>query len=76
MKRYLFIRRNVRLCCRCQASKAILESLLSIVGITIDMTNLEKRAKDTEMLIQTVEQQVSGRALESQQPTTPGKGAH
>jgi proteasome assembly chaperone (PAC2) family protein len=52
-----------------------LESLLSIVGITIDMTNLEKRAKDTEMLIQTVEQQVSGRALESQQPTTPGKAA-
>jgi uncharacterized protein len=53
-----------------------LESLLSIVGITIDMTNLEKRAKDTEMLIQTVEQQVSGRVLESQQPTTtPGKTA-
>jgi uncharacterized protein len=58
-----------------KASKAILESLLSIVGITIDMTNLEKRAKDTEMLIQTVEQQVSGRALENQQPTTPGKAA-
>ena len=58
-----------------KASKAILESLLSIVGITIDMTNLEKRAKDTEMLIQTVEQQVSGRVLESQQPTTPGKTA-
>src|ERR671938_458121 len=44
-----------------KASKSILESLLSIVGIEIDMTMLEKRAKDTEMLIQTVEQQVAGR---------------
>jgi uncharacterized protein (TIGR00162 family) len=45
-----------------KASKAILESLLSVIGMTVDMTNLEKRAKDTEMLIQTIEQQVAGRA--------------
>ena len=45
-----------------KASKAILESLLSIIGIKVDMTNLDKRAKDTEMLIQTIEQQVAGRA--------------
>lgn len=44
-----------------KASKAILESLLSIIGMTVDMTNLEKRAKDTEMLIQTIEQQMAGR---------------
>ena len=37
-----------------KASKSILESLLSIVGIMVDMTNLDKRAKDTEMLIQTI----------------------
>ena len=34
------------------------------------MANLEKRAKDTEMLIQTIEQQMAGRAggiMEGQQ---------
>ena len=48
--------------------------MLSIVGIIIDMTNLEKRAKDTEMLIQTIEQQVVGR-VEGQHhdmPRRPG----
>jgi uncharacterized protein len=54
-----------------KASKSILESLLSIVGIMIDMTNLDKRAKDTEMLIQTMQQQVAGRALEGRQPGVP-----
>jgi proteasome assembly chaperone (PAC2) family protein len=44
-----------------KASKSLVETLLSMVGIIIDMTNLEKRAKDTEMLIQTIEQQVVGR---------------
>jgi proteasome assembly chaperone (PAC2) family protein len=56
-----------------KASKSILESLLSIVGIMIDMTNLDKRAKDTEMLIQTMQQQVAGRALEGRQPGVPHK---
>ena len=45
-----------------KASKAILESLLSVIGMTVDMANLEKRANDTEMLIQTIEQQMAGRA--------------
>jgi uncharacterized protein (TIGR00162 family) len=56
-----------------KASKSILESLLSIVGIMVDMTNLEKKAKDTERLIQTMQQQVAGRALEGQQPGVPHK---
>ena len=56
-----------------KASKSILESLLSVVGIVVDMTNLDKRAKDTEMLIQTMQQQVAARALEGQQPGVPHK---
>ncbi|MGA9149915.1 MAG: proteasome assembly chaperone family protein [Candidatus Nitrosopolaris sp.] len=50
-----------------KASKSILETLLQIVGINIDMKNLEKRAKDTEMLIQTIEQQMAGRVGQPQQ---------
>src|ERR671939_1890039 len=56
-----------------KASMAVLESLLSIIGATVDMTKLEKRAKDTEMLIQTIEQQAAGRAgrmTEGQQPSS------
>lgn len=56
-----------------KASKSILESLLSIVQIMVDMTNLETKAKDTERLIQTMKQQVAGRALEGQQPSVPHK---
>jgi uncharacterized protein (TIGR00162 family) len=56
-----------------KASKSILESLVSIVGIMVDMTNLEKKAKDTEMLIQTMQQQVAGRASEGRQPGTTRK---
>ena len=58
-----------------KASKAILETLVKIIGIKIDMTNLEKRAKDTEMLIQTIEQQMSaargGKSAEGQSPQKP-----
>jgi proteasome assembly chaperone (PAC2) family protein len=53
-----------------KASKAVLDALLGIIGVKVDMVNLEKRAKDTEMLIQTIEQQMAGRgrpAVESQQ---------
>lgn len=53
-----------------KASQAVLEALLSIVGIKIDMKNLEKRAKDTEMLIQTIEQQMQKRSMTEQQPQT------
>ncbi len=57
-----------------KASKAVLESLLSIIAIKIDMTGLDKKAKDTEMLIQTIQQQAAGggRPLESQLPGMPG----
>jgi uncharacterized protein (TIGR00162 family) len=51
-----------------KASISILESLLSVVEIMVDMTNLEKKAKDTEGLIQTIQQQVAENALEGQQP--------
>jgi uncharacterized protein (TIGR00162 family) len=55
-----------------KASKVVLETLLQIINVTVNMTNLEKRAKDTEMLIQTIEQQMlavkGGRQLEGQQP--------
>ena len=48
-------------------AKSLLETLLSIVGVSVDMKNLEKRAKDTEMLIQTIEQQMAGRMGQPQQ---------
>ena len=55
-----------------KASKAVLETLLQLVNVRVDMANLDKRAKDTEMLIQTIEQQMlaakGGRQLEGQQP--------
>lgn len=54
-----------------KASKAVLETLLEMIGIKVDMVNLEKRAKDTEMLIHTIEQQMlagrSGKPLEGPQ---------
>lgn len=59
-----------------KASKVVLESLLSITGLRVDMTDIEKKAKDTEMLIETIKQEAAGRALESQQPNTPSKPAN
>jgi uncharacterized protein len=55
-----------------KASKAVLENLLQMVNVRVDMANLDKRARDTEMLIQTIEQQMlaakGGRQFEGQQP--------
>jgi uncharacterized protein len=54
-------------------SKPILETLPSMVHMRIDMTSLEKKAKDTEVLIQAIEQQVpgtSGKIMESQHGMT------
>jgi proteasome assembly chaperone (PAC2) family protein len=54
-----------------KASKAVLEALLKMIDVKVDMGNLDKRAKDTEMLIQTIEQQMTatkGRPYEGQQP--------
>jgi uncharacterized protein (TIGR00162 family) len=59
-----------------KASKAVLERLLSITGITVDMTGLEKKAKDTETLIEAIKQEAAGRVLESQQPSMPSKPAN
>ncbi|MEO9364942.1 MULTISPECIES: proteasome assembly chaperone family protein [Candidatus Nitrosocaldus] len=40
-----------------KASQAVLKSLLEFVNMRIDMSSLEKRAKDTEMIIKALEQQ-------------------
>ncbi|MEM1951257.1 MAG: proteasome assembly chaperone family protein [Candidatus Nitrosocaldus sp.] len=40
-----------------KASQAVLKSLLELVNMSIDMSSLEKRAKDTEMIIKALEQQ-------------------
>jgi proteasome assembly chaperone (PAC2) family protein len=48
-----------------KASKAVLETLLKVINIKVDMANLDKRAKDTEMLIQTIEQQMAGRGKQA-----------
>ncbi len=42
-----------------KASKAVLESLCKILKITIDMSELEKRAKDTEEIIKTIQAQAA-----------------
>lgn len=57
-----------------KASKVVLETLLGMIQVSVDMASLDKRAKDTEMLIQTIEQQMMagrGRPAESQQPQKP-----
>jgi uncharacterized protein (TIGR00162 family) len=58
-----------------KASKAVLEVLLEMIAVKVDMSNLEKRAKDTEMLINTIEQQMlagkGGKPLEGQSPQKP-----
>lgn len=42
-----------------KASKSILETLVSLLNLKVNMTNIEKRAKDTEILIKTIEQQMA-----------------
>jgi uncharacterized protein len=58
-----------------KASKAVLEILLEMTGVKVDMNNLEKRAKETELLISTIEQQMlagrGGRPLEGQSQQKP-----
>ncbi|HJY14904.1 MAG TPA: proteasome assembly chaperone family protein [Nitrososphaeraceae archaeon] len=59
-----------------KSSKSLLETLLSMIGLKVDMKNLEKRAKDTETLIQTLEQQLgnrTGRILEGNPPSTQNR---
>jgi uncharacterized protein len=62
-----------------KSSKSLLETLLSMIGMKVDMTNLEKRAKDTEALIQTIEQQMAGRTgrvLEGGQPASQNRSSN
>ena len=40
------------------ASKYILEKLLAIVGLDISMDDLDKKAKDTIVLIKSIEQRI------------------
>ena len=54
-----------------KASQVVLQSLLDMIDVKVDMKNLEKRAKDTEMLIQTIEQQMQRRGPPEQMPGKP-----
>ncbi|WP_182134594.1 proteasome assembly chaperone family protein [Nitrosopumilus sp. b1] len=50
------------------ASKAVLESLSKILNITIDMSELEQRAKDTEEIIKTLQAQAASKGSQEQIP--------
>lgn len=55
-----------------KASKVVLDSLCKILGITLDMSELEKRAKDTEDIINALQTQaLSGGEDSSMQLKTP-----
>jgi uncharacterized protein (TIGR00162 family) len=41
------------------ASKSVLNTLMEITDLKVDMQTIENRAKDTEMLIKTIEQQIA-----------------
>jgi uncharacterized protein len=43
------------------ASKSVLQTLMHITSMKVDMQNIENRAKDTEMLIRTIEQQIANK---------------
>jgi uncharacterized protein (TIGR00162 family) len=43
------------------ASKNVLDALMHVMNIRVDMQNIENRAKDTEMLIRTIEQQIANK---------------
>ncbi len=53
-----------------KASKIVLESLCKILDIKLDMSELEKRAKDTEELIKALRSQAAAHEL-SEQPAMP-----
>jgi uncharacterized protein len=43
------------------ASKSVLHTLMRIMNVKVDMQNMDNRAKDTEMLIRTIEQQIANK---------------
>jgi uncharacterized protein (TIGR00162 family) len=53
-----------------KASRSILEVLTTRLGIEISMDALDARAKDTEMLIKTIEQQMGQTSSEGREQTT------
>lgn len=44
-----------------RASQAVLESLCKILDLKIDLTEIYKKVRDTEQLVKTIEEQMSGR---------------
>ncbi|MFQ5920473.1 MAG: proteasome assembly chaperone family protein [Nitrososphaerales archaeon] len=56
-----------------KASKAVLQALLDVIDMKVDMENLEKRAKETEMLIKTIEQQMRKGGPGEQPQREPGR---
>ncbi len=54
------------------ASKAVLETLAKLLGLTLDLSGITKKAQDTEQLVKTIEEQMGGRhppeSLPMQQP--------
>ena len=53
------------------ASKIVLESLCKLLNISFDMSELEKRAKDTEELIKTIQSQTASQSGEQPMPLRP-----
>jgi len=43
------------------ASKSVLQILMEMTNLKVDTHNIENRAKDTEMLIRTIEQQIANK---------------
>jgi len=54
-----------------KASKVILESLCKILNIKFDMSELEKRAKDTEEIIGALRSQATAQGIQDQSVTAP-----
>lgn len=55
-----------------KASKVILESLCKILNIKFDMSELDKRAKDTEEIIKALRTQAAAQAPQDQPVAVPG----
>ncbi|MCY3853933.1 MAG: proteasome assembly chaperone family protein [Thaumarchaeota archaeon] len=49
------------------ASKALLEALCNLLNIDLDMSEIQKRAADTEKIIKTIESQISQTSQDQQQ---------
>ena len=54
-----------------KASKAVLEALTNILNIKLDMTELDKRIKDTEQILKTLEEQAALQGSDQQKSISP-----